>query len=251
MKNVEVVLLALALSVVGAACPDFTNVPCAQDDNCPTSYVCSCERVCIPALAGTTGCSLGDGGVRAGGAGGGSSAGGVTGGGVTGGGVTGGGTTGGGTTGGSTGGGFGSGGSGGGAAGGVRSVGEVPTEFAQLMVQYLDYYQENFAAGGGSAGVQDVATGLRAGGEYRWNVGTLRGGQTYTFLGACDNDCSDVDIIVEDENGINVGEDLLTDDYPVVTITPRRDGPFTARILLVNCSIEPCYVGGRVLQQGR
>lgn len=141
------------------------------------------------------------------------------------------------------------GGSAGGGGGGVRTVGDVPAEFAQLMDRYLDYYVENMGQGTGPSGVQDVVTGLRAGSEYRWNVGTLRGGQTYAFFGACDDDCSDVDIIVEDENGIEVGSDTLVDDYPVVVITPRYDGPFTARILLVNCQIEPCYVGGRVVQQ--
>ena len=73
----------------------------------------------------------------------------------------------------------------------------------------------------------------------------------YRILAACDQDCTDVDIIVEDGAGIEVGRDVALDDHPVVTITPRVDGPFSVRIGLVNCEIEPCYVAGRVLQQGR
>ena len=154
----------------------------------------------------------------------------------------------GGQTGGSTGGQAGGGQTGG---GDMQEVGDVLEGFAGQLDGYLDNYAQNLAQGFGGAGVRDVITGLQAGNEYRWNVGTLRGGQTYRILGACDQDCTDVDLIVEDENGIEVGRDVALDDHPVVTITPRHDGPFSVRIGLVNCEIEPCYVAGRVLQQGR
>ena len=140
-----------------------------------------------------------------------------------------------------------SGGSGGGSAG-VQTVGQVPDEFANLMVQYLDHYVENFGQGLSSFGQRDVVTALRAGEEYRWTV-NLEGGRSYGFFGACDNDCNDVDIIVEDANGNEVASDVLTDDYPVVGIQNATAGRYTARILLVNCSVEPCFVGARVLRQ--
>ena len=139
------------------------------------------------------------------------------------------------------------GGSGGGSAG-VQAVGEVPDEFANLMTQYLDHYVENFGQGLSSFGQRDVVTALRAGEEYRWTV-NLEQGRSYGFFGACDNDCNDVDIIVEDANGREVASDVLTDDYPVVGIQNATAGRYTARILLVNCSVEPCFVGARVLRQ--
>lgn len=138
-----------------------------------------------------------------------------------------------------------------GGGGGMQEVGDIVEGFTGQLDGYLDNYEQNLAQGFGNAGVRDVITGLQAGNEYRWNLGTLRGGQTYRILGACDQDCTDVDLIVEDENGIEVGRDVALDDHPVVTITPRHDGPFSVRIGLVNCEIEPCYVAGRVLQQGR
>ncbi|WP_296817688.1 hypothetical protein [Brevundimonas sp.] len=136
----------------------------------------------------------------------------------------------------------------GGGSGGVQSVGQVPAEFANLMTQYLDHYVENFGQGFSRYGQADVVTALQAGSDYRWNV-NLEGGRTYRFFGACDNDCNDVDIIVEDANGREIASDVLTDDYPVVTIAPSASGRYTARILLVNCTVEPCFVGGRVLRQ--
>ena len=138
-----------------------------------------------------------------------------------------------------------------GGSGDMQEVGDVIEGFSGQLDGYLDNYQQNLAQGFGPAGVRDVITGLQAGNEYRWNVGTLRGGQTYRIMAACDQDCTDVDIIVEDGAGIEVGRDVALDDHPVVTITPRVDGPFSVRIGLVNCEIEPCYVAGRVVQQGR
>ena len=131
----------------------------------------------------------------------------------------------------------------------MQEVGNVIEGFADQLSGYLDHYQQEMAPNARRAGQRDVITGLQAGGEYRWNLGTLRRGQTYVILGACDQDCTDVDLFLEDGSGAQIGEDTATDDYPIITVTPGRDGPFTARIALVNCSVEPCYVAGRLLQQ--
>ncbi len=141
-----------------------------------------------------------------------------------------------------------SGSSGGGSTAGVQTIGDVPDDFAELMTTYLDHYVENFGQGLSAFGQRDVVTALRAGEEYRWTV-NLEQGRSYGFFGACDNDCNDVDIIIEDANGREVASDVLTDDYPVVAIQNATAGRYTARILLVNCEIEPCYVGARVLRQ--
>lgn len=132
--------------------------------------------------------------------------------------------------------------------GSIQRVGQVPDEFAQLMSDYLDHYVSQYGQGLRRAGPADVVTALRAGQEYRWTVNLEQGGN-YGFFGACDNDCTDVDIIVEDANGREVASDVLTDDYPVVGIQNATAGRYTARILLVSCSVEPCFVGGRLLRQ--
>lgn len=122
-------------------------------------------------------------------------------------------------------------------------------EFERLISGYLDTYAADAAGGWPRArGVNDVVVAINAGQEYRWPV-TLQRGQTYAFVGACDNECNDVDIVVEDASGREVASDVLTDDYPVVQYEPTASGRYTARIVLVTCTIEPCYVGGRLLQQ--
>lgn len=66
-------------------------------------------------------------------------------------------------------------------------------------------------------------------------------GRSYTILGVCDNDCSDLDITLYDPAGNQVAEDILTDDKPVASITARRSGRYRATISMAACSTEPCF----------
>lgn len=159
---------------------------------------------------------------------------------------------GGGTSGGTTASGGGSESSGGSSGGSnMQEVGDVIEGFAAQLSGYLDNYQQNLAAGFGASGVRDVITGLQAGNSYTWDLGSLQGGQTYMILGACDQDCTDVDLFVMDSRGQQIGQDIALDDHPQITLTPGRNERFTVRIQLVNCEVEPCYVAGRVVQRGR
>ncbi len=75
------------------------------------------------------------------------------------------------------------------------------------------------------------------------NTLQLNAGTSYSLIGVCDNDCSDLDLRVYDSNGRMVGEDVLTDDTPVVNVTPRRSGTYTVRAIMTTCSQEPCRYG--------
>ena len=52
----------------------------------------------------------------------------------------------------------------------------------------------------------------------------LEGGREYRFVGKCDADCSDLDFQLYDGSGALVDSDLLTDDVPVISVSPRRSG---------------------------
>ncbi|HEX6748333.1 MAG TPA: hypothetical protein VF092_13640 [Longimicrobium sp.] len=71
----------------------------------------------------------------------------------------------------------------------------------------------------------------------------LNGGTRYQIIGVCDNDCSDFDLRLFDPSGRMVSEDVLTDDTPVVSVTPRRTGTYTVRAIMTTCSDEPCRYG--------
>ena len=83
---------------------------------------------------------------------------------------------------------------------------------------------------------------LRTGANASHSI-TLNAGTSYSLIGVCDNDCSDLDLRVYDPGGREVGSDLLTDDTPVVNVTPRRTGAYTVRAIMTACSSEPCRYG--------
>jgi hypothetical protein len=68
--------------------------------------------------------------------------------------------------------------------------------------------------------------------------GYLLGGED--VFASCDDDCTDLDIFLYDAvSGDLVDEDILLDDFPIVTAP--YDGNFLIEVLMVTCSVEPCY----------
>jgi hypothetical protein len=127
---------------------------------------------------------------------------------------------------------------------------EVRQQLITGMDTLLDNYQSQFAASMGPVqGMDDQVVALQPGTDNRWSV-NLTGGTPYTFLGACDGDCTNVDIeLIDMRTGGVVASDMLADDYPVVAFTPPADGQYIARLLLQNCTVAPCYTGTRVVSQ--
>jgi hypothetical protein len=127
---------------------------------------------------------------------------------------------------------------------------EQDQQLRQLVSGYLNNYQQNLGQGmGAAAGFSDEITSLQPGHDYRWQV-NLQGGTQYRIVGACDNECSNVDIELIDANGGVVASDTAPDDKPVVNFTPASNGQYIVRVILQACSVGPCYVGARVLTPG-
>lgn len=124
------------------------------------------------------------------------------------------------------------------------------TQLEQQISQLLDQYAGQFASGMTAVeGTHDEIAALQPSTDHRW-VMPLHANTAYTFLGACDGDCHNVDLeLIDMRTGGVVESDMLDDDYPVVTFTPTAEGQYMARLLLRDCSVAPCYTGMRVLSQ--
>ena len=125
-----------------------------------------------------------------------------------------------------------------------------------LVLEYLDLYQGTF--GGTLVRNLDFSDGVVAmrRGDAHVFERYLTGGVEYRFIGACDNECDDLDLMLLNEKGEQVLnaqgqpiQDVLVDNYPVVVFTPPSDGRYLLQLYMYVCSAEPCYAGVRVLEQ--
>lgn len=125
-----------------------------------------------------------------------------------------------------------------------------------LVIEYLDLYQDTF--GGTLVRNLDFSDGvvpMRRGDRHVFER-YLTGGVQYRFIGACDNECADVDLMLLDSAGAPVlnaegapVQDILIDNYPVLVFTPPADGAYLLQLFMYACTAEPCYAGVRVLEQ--
>ena len=124
---------------------------------------------------------------------------------------------------------------------------EQRAEFEGLVRGFLDSAQQHLAQGYTPVpGLSDEVAGLQPGHDHRWQV-ALNAGASYFVLGACDNECTDLDIEIIDQRGAVVASDLSDTDFPQVSFTPASAGIYTVRIMMQACSIAPCFAGARVM----
>jgi len=77
----------------------------------------------------------------------------------------------------------------------------------------------------------------------------LEAGVDYLFAGACDHDCSDLDLRIFDSQTFDqLGADVDMDDVPVISYRAPKSGPFLVRVDMADCSESVCYYGFRTYQ---
>jgi hypothetical protein len=71
----------------------------------------------------------------------------------------------------------------------------------------------------------------------------LSSGSYYELCAVCDNDCGDIDIKLYDGFGNLIAQDDTDDDIPVVGCRVISSGYFTVKVIMADCSDEPCSYG--------
>ncbi len=87
---------------------------------------------------------------------------------------------------------------------------------------------------------------LNSGDSDSWSL-NFEVGRQYIITGACDNDCSDLDIKIMRSGGEILARDAETDDRPVVGFVPTASGVYTVEITMYSCSTSACGFGFGVL----
>ena len=97
------------------------------------------------------------------------------------------------------------------------------------------------------ASIPDQLLEMQPGTDHRQQV-ALTGGTAYRIDGACDGDCTNLDIeLIDMRTGGVVASDVLPDDFPIVSFTPPADGQYIIRTMMQACSVAPCFAGTRVV----
>jgi hypothetical protein len=96
----------------------------------------------------------------------------------------------------------------------------------------------------------DSHTGSLANGTSTSVTVTLAAGREYMIVGACDDDCGDLDLRLYDGSGTELAVDIALDATPSLTVPSNRGPEFRVEVVMVQCSNEPCFWGLGIFAQG-
>ena len=71
----------------------------------------------------------------------------------------------------------------------------------------------------------------------------MQAGTTYDIVGACDEDCSDLHLLVSTASGNDLAVDRSSENLPVLRFRPRASGAYRVRATMAACRVNPCWFG--------
>lgn len=123
------------------------------------------------------------------------------------------------------------------------------TTAAAQQDQWVEQVRTILQAGGqefvdnGFTLTHEIFTGALDAGETQTIQLELDAGTEYYIAGACDQDCTDLDMTLMDPSGRQVDIDVQDDDFPIVHVAPARAGTYRAVVSMATCSEAPCRFG--------
>lgn len=139
------------------------------------------------------------------------------------------------------------------ACGGSRSISQTGSsgggQYTRQVQTYLDRLTDLYAQRGYTRLVAGPVFGSLNDNATNSHEMTVVGGRNYVIFGACDNDCSDVDIKIFDTRGNLLMQDVLVDDQPAVLFTANGSGKYRVDVVMAACSANPCRYGVKLMSQ--
>lgn len=71
----------------------------------------------------------------------------------------------------------------------------------------------------------------------------MQAGITYDIVGACDEDCSDLHLLLSTASGNDMAVDRSSENLPVLRFRPRDSGSYRVRVTMAACRVSPCWFG--------
>jgi hypothetical protein len=88
-----------------------------------------------------------------------------------------------------------------------------------------------------------IHTGSLGNGQSGFVRLVLAAGRQYQIMGACDSDCSDMDLELYGPAGEPVASLQPEDEDFILPVTPARGGAFQVKVIMTACSADPCRYG--------
>lgn len=101
-------------------------------------------------------------------------------------------------------------------------------------------------AASGYATGPGAASGQLDNGETAGDTVTLAAGATYVLVGACDDDCRDLELGLFAANGYEVDAARRAGNAPIVRVTPRETQRYRFTVRMTGCGMNPCWYGVRL-----
>ena len=71
----------------------------------------------------------------------------------------------------------------------------------------------------------------------------MKAGTAYDIVGACDEDCSSLHLLLSTATGSDVAVDRSSENLPVLQFTPAQSGSYRIKVTLAACRVNPCWYG--------
>jgi hypothetical protein len=71
----------------------------------------------------------------------------------------------------------------------------------------------------------------------------LKAGTAYDIVGACDEDCTQLDLRLSNGAGSDMAVDRAGENLPAVHFTPSESAVYRVRVTMAACRLNPCWYG--------
>lgn len=133
------------------------------------------------------------------------------------------------------------------------AVSPASAQSRQIVVNQIDHATSVFRGESYSASptssLRTPTIGLLEGGSRAYLEVSLQAGREYMISGFCDEDCSDLDLVLRTETGEVLANDEDMDDVPILRLTPSTSGRYLLGISMIDCETDLCYFGYSVFEK--